>query len=302
VAVVNGACFGFRPVSDLSFEYVRGGAGEPLEICENSPDGEARREGRLVLEWEPVPNRRPWARLYEDDGRYHLWIDGAGSFFIDPRIPRVELPVGFESTVRREERLWGIPALVCFLARGDFPLHAAAVEVEGEAVLLAAPGYAGKTTLAAAFDREGHRVLSEDVSCIRPSSRPVLVPGPAMLRLRRDMVGRIELPGAVELAAGDDRVHFALDRLRRGDCTPLPVRSVVFLRPGSDGVVLERVSATDALPDLWALSFRLPTIEAKDRCFREITSFADAVPVWNLSRPLQLEGLGDVVERIAGDA
>lgn len=301
MAGLSGTCFGFQPVSELSFEYLRNGEGDSLEIRENG-EGVVSWTGRLVAEWTPVPERRSWARLYEDGGRYHLWIDGGGSFYIDPRIPSVDVPVGFESTVRREERLWGIPALVCFLERGDLPLHAAAVEVEGEAIVLAAPGYAGKTTLAAAFDAAGHRVLSEDVSCIRLSSPPTLVPGPAMLRMRRDLVGRLELPGAVEVAAGDDRVHFSLDRSRRGDCTPLPIRSVVFLRPGDRDAALERVPAADALRDLWALSFRLPNLEAKERCFRDITAFADTVPVWNLSRRLRLEGLKQVIERIAADA
>lgn len=264
------------------------------------PDGDT--EGTLVAEWAPVPERRSWARLYEDSGLYRLWVEGAGSFQIDPRVPSVELPLGFEPAVRREERLWGMPALLCFLARGDLPLHAAAVEVDGEAILLAAPGYSGKTTLAAGFDAAGHRVLSEDVSCIRLSSPPTLVPGPAMLRVRRDLAGRLELPGAREVAVGDDRVHFALDPSRRGDCTPLPIRSVVFLRPGDSEAALERVHATDALRDLWTLSFRLPTVEERERCFQGITTLAGSIPVWNLSRRLRLDGLRQVIERIAADA
>ena len=298
---VNGACFGFQPVSELPFEYLRDGDGEPLEVREHASTG-ADEGGMLITEWTPVPGRRSWSRLYADGGQYRLWVEGGGTFHIDPHLPRVDLPIGLGSTVRREERLWGVPALLCFLARGDLPLHAAAVEVDGEAVLLAAPGYAGKTTLAAGFDAAGHRVLSEDVSCIRVSSPPTLVPGPAMLRVRRDLAGRLELPGAQELAAGDDRVHFALDRRRRGDCTPLPIRAVVFLRRGEADVALERVPAADALRDLWALSFRLPTMEDRERSFQSITALADSIRVWNLSRRLRLEGLSQVIERIASDA
>jgi hypothetical protein len=229
-------------------------------------------------------------------------VEGGGTFHIDPHAPSVDLPIGLGSTVRREERLWGVPALLCFLARGDLPLHAAAVDVDGDAILLAAPGYAGKTTLAAGFEAAGHRVLSEDVSCIRLSSPPTLVPGPAMLRVRRDLAGRLELPGAREIAVGDDRVHFSLDRSRRGDCTPLPIRSVVFLRRSDGDVALERVPAADALRDLWALSFRLPTSEDRERCFQSIATLADAIRVWNLSRRLRLGGLRHVIERIAADA
>jgi hypothetical protein len=240
--------------------------------------------------------------LYQEGDSYRLWVEEGGSFQIDPRVPRVEIPAGFESPVRREERVWGIPALLCFLSRGDFPLHAAAVEVDGRAVLLAAPGYSGKTTLAAGFDSAGYRVLSEDVSCIRLTSTPALVPGPAMLRVRKDVAGSLQLPGAREVTVGDDRVHFSLDPDRRGDCTPIPIRSVVFLRPGNRDVKLEPVAPVEALRDLWALSFRLPTVEDRERCFRDLTILLNAIPVWDLSRALRLDGLRRVVERIAAAA
>ena len=170
--------------------------------------------------------------------------------------------------MRREERLWGVPTMLCFLARGDVPLHAAAVNVGGEAVLLAAPGYYGKTTLAAGFDAAGYRVLAEDVACIRFAPEPHVVPGPALLRVRGDVAESFDLPGARAVAESDNRVHFSLDPARRGDCTPVPLHAIVLLRKGEDGIALERVAAADTLRDLWLLSFRLPTLEDRDRCSR----------------------------------
>lgn len=297
---VDGSCYGFHPVSDLAFEYLRDGGGEPLAVDEH----EAAEEGNgvLVTEWMPIPGRRLWARLYADGPRYRLWVEGYGSFAVDPQAPRVALPAGAESAVRREERLWGIPAMLCFLARGDLPLHAAAVDVGGEAVLLAAPGYFGKTTLAAGFDAAGYRVLSEDVSCIRFSSQTCVVPGPAMLRVRQDVADRLVLPRARAVASSDNRVHFSLDPDRRGDSNPVPLRAVVLLRGADDGIALESVPAAEALRDLWPLSFRLPTVEDRARCFDGIARLAGSVPLWNLLRPLRLDDLGRVVERIVADA
>src|SRR5207244_12530639 len=83
------------------------------------------------------------------------------------------------------ERLrWGIPAALRCMHRGDLPLHAAAVEVESRALVLAAPGWHGKTTLALAFQRHGYRVLTEDLACCSLASTPKLLPGPALLRVR----------------------------------------------------------------------------------------------------------------------
>lgn len=298
---MSGACFGYRPVSALSFEYLREGDGDPLEVCEHEDTG-ADPGGRLLQEWTPIPEQRSWARLYGEDGRYRLWIEGGGSFLVEPSTPKVELPVGLETAVRREERLWGVPSILCFLARGDLPLHAAAVDVDGKAILLAAPGYHGKTTLAAAFAAAGYRVLSEDVCCIRLSSPPSLVPGPAMLRLRADVAGQLHLPGAREVAAGDDRIHFSLARANRGDCTPLPVRAIVLLRGADAGVTLERIAAVDSLRELWPLSFKLRSVDDREQTFQGVTALADAVRVWNLRRPLRLDELGLVVETIVSDA
>jgi len=301
---VPGSCYGFEPVSDLSFEYLRGGQGEPLAVAEveGEPGDPGDGEGELVSEWTPIPDRRLWARLYADGPRYRLWVDGYGTFAVDPLAPSVGLPAGEAEAVRREERLWGIPAMLCFLQRGDLPLHAAAVDVGGEAVLLAAPGYFGKTTLAAGFDAAGHRVLSEDVSCIRFAQAPHVVPGPAMLRVRRDVAGDLELPGARAVAQSDDRVHFSLDPARRGDSRPVPLRAIVLLRRGEDGIALEPVPAAGALRDLWPLSFRLPTAEDRARCFDGLARLAAGVPIRNLVRPLRLDELPRVVERIVADA
>jgi len=298
---VHGSCYGFQPVSELDFEYLRGGKGQPFAVAEleGEPDSP---DGVLVTEWTPIPNRRVWARLYADGPRYRLWVDGFGTFAVDPRAPSVGMPTGEADGVRREERLWGIPAMLCFLARGDLPLHAAAVDVGGAAVLLAAPGYFGKTTLAAGFDAAGYRVLAEDVSCIRFSSRPEVVPGPAMLRIRRDVAASLELPGAQAIAESGDRVHYSLDPARRGDSTPVPLRSIVLLRSGEDGITLDRVAAAGALRDLWPLSFRLPTVEDRERCFDGIARLAAGVPIWNLVRQLRLDELPRVVERIVADA
>jgi hypothetical protein len=299
---VHGSCYGFRPVSALAFEYLRGGEGESLAIYEHEAEPDGEPGGRLVTEWTPIPNRRLWARLYADGPRYLLWVEGYGSFAVDPDAPSVGLPTGGESAVRREERLWGVPTMLCFLRRGDLPLHAASVDVGGEAVLLAAPGYFGKTTLAAGFDAAGYRVLTEDVSCIRLSSEPAVVPGPAMLRVRRDVADRLVLPRARAIAESGDRVHFSLDPERRGDSSPVPLRAVVLLRSGDDGIAMERVPAAEALRDLWPLSFRLPTVEDRARCFDGIVRLAASVRLWNLVRPLRIDELGRVVERIVADA
>ena len=137
-----------------------------------------------VLEWLPRPDHPFHARLFQvGDGDFDVWIDGMGTYRVAPGEPSVTVPADAEP-VRREERLWGIPAALCFTRRGDLPLHAAAIEIDGRAVLLAAPGRFGKTTLATAFLARGRRVLAEDLACLRtgdgiPAGRAAGSGGPA---------------------------------------------------------------------------------------------------------------------------
>ncbi len=285
----RGACYGFEVRSTLPFAYLRDGGGDPLHVKAPAREGEGP-DDVLLVEWRPTPELPLEARLYSDGRAFRLWI-GGGWFSVEPEEGRVEVPAG--GGLRTEERLWGIPALLCFRARGDLPLHAAAVEADGGAVLLAAPRTFGKTTMAAAFHRAGHRVLSEDTSCVSLAAGPAVVPGPAMLRVRHDVAERLELSRARRVAEDADRVHYALDE--PGDCTPVPLRAVVFLDESDAGPELQRVEQPEAIRDLWALSFRLPIEDDVARSFAGVADLAASVPAFRLRRPFALEAVGDHV-------
>jgi hypothetical protein len=287
-----GTCFGFEVHSSLAFHYLRGGDGEPLHVELGA--GDPAIHGQLLKKWE-APFE---ARLYEDGDAYRLWIAGSGWFDVDPRVPRIAVPEGAEP-VRREEQLWGMPALLCFLARERLPLHAAAVEVDGEAILLGGQRTLGKSTLAAGFAHAGHRLLNEDLCCLDLSSGPAVLPGPAMLRVRPDVGAKLTFPFARQTKQTDDRRHLALDEAARGDCRPVPVRRIVFLQRSDNGVRVEPVPSVTAVRDLFSLSFRLPGEESRARCFVGVSDLARAIPVSVVHYPRRLEELPRIVEAIA---
>ncbi len=292
-----GTCFGYEVRSPLPFRLLRRGSGTPLGVVEG--DGrEQEPSDEPSMEWTSIGGQPFHARLYVQKDGFSLWIDPMGGFLIDTAGPSVSVPPGADPLVR-EERLWGIPAALCFLERGDLSLHASAVDVEGSALLFAAPGHFGKTTLASAFLHAGHRVLSEDISCCTVSGAPSVVPGPALLRVRRDVYERLDFPETEVLLEEPHRVHLGIDEGRRGDGLPVLVRGIVFLRElDEEEIRLERVDAVNALRDLWTLSFKVPSEEARARCFQGIVALADAVSVWNLYRPLRIDNLPDVVDRL----
>jgi hypothetical protein len=296
-----GTCFGFAVRSSLPFHYLRGGAGSPLAVSTTSTVDDDDDGGEVLFDWTPSPRFPLAGRLVRAAPGFRLWVDTWGWFLIDPDAPRVSVPET-ANVVRREERLWSIPAMLCFRARGDAALHAAAVEVDGQAVVLGAPGSFGKTTLAAAFHAAGHRLLSEDTTCIRGANAPLVVPGPAMLRLRHDVAEQLEIPNAAQVGTvPDDRIHLALDPAARGDCSPVPLRAIVLLRHADQGFRITRAAAAQAVQDLWALSFRLPTGADRLRCFEAMVHLTRTVPVWDLHRPLTMRDLPATVDFVVAN-
>jgi hypothetical protein len=126
------------------------------------------------------------------------------------------------------------------------------------------------------------------------------MPGPAIVRMREDTFDGNVPQGMTLASRARGRVELAIDDERRGGASPMPVKAVVLLRESPDQRIdLQRVQTMDAIPDLWTLAFRLPETADRSRAFQQVASFADRVPVWNLSRPLTMSGLPDVVATVA---
>lgn len=288
---VRGACYGYEIRSLLDFSYLRSGGGDPLEVSVEPPPDLP--PGELLRTWEPPDFPVP-VRLHADSNGYRLWNEDAGWFGIEPSESRLIVPENGDR-VRREERMWGLPVMLCFLSRGDLALHASCVEVDGRALVLAAPRRFGKTTLAAAFAGAGYRVLAEDLVCLRPGASPSVIPGPAMLRVRRDVADAITVPGAVELGRDADRVHLSL-QADRGTCEPVPLGGIVMLLEGDTDPRVDRTDGAGVVPDLWYLSFKLPNEQDMARCFDAVSQVAFSATTWTLTRRLRLEDLGATVD------
>jgi hypothetical protein len=292
-----GAVAGFAVRSDVPLAYLRPGGTDELNVSLGPAITHTEPLDPPLREWTPLPENPFQAKLWRGADGDRLWIDGVGWYTIDPRAGRIQIPPEAEP-VSREERLWGIPTSLCIVARGDQTLHAGSVEVDGNAILIGAPGRHGKTTLVTAFHAGGYRLLSEDTTCCRPGAEAAAFPGPAMLRVRRDTFERLGVRDATVVGEDPDRVHLAIDPERRGTADPLPIAAIVLLREAED-VRLERLAPELAIPELWALAFKLPTDEDRARCFDAVGGLAGTVPVWNLHRPLTYDSLERVIGTVA---
>jgi hypothetical protein len=289
-----GTCFGFELLADAPIRLLRGGIGTPLHVSYEPNRDEV--DGQPVAEWMPNDRNPIEARLYEPSPRmYSLSIKDGGWYHIDPDAMKISTPES-KGNLAGSIRLLGLPLLLCCLARGDSSLHAAAVQVGNRAILLAAPGQHGKTSLSASFVAMGHRLLTEDLSCFRVSSSGTdLIPGPTGLRIREDMSDLLPLPGYEMVGKYDDRV--VLEPVSGvGDCSPVGIGAIVFLSDFADSTQLTRVDLDDAVRDLWFLSFHLPNDDDRSRKFKALVDVAASVPVWRFVRPRDRTKLKDNVE------
>jgi hypothetical protein len=141
-------------------------------------------------------------------------------------------------------------------------------------------------------------MLSEDLICCRPATGEA-IPGPALFRIRPDVFDGQLPKGLFIVNQRPDRVFVGFDDVARGSGRPLPIRAIVFLRE-ADRLAIEPVPRPTALKDLWRLSFRTGTEDARADSFRQLTQLAGTLPCWNLHRPLLLDSLESVVDLLQG--
>jgi hypothetical protein len=171
---------------------------------------------------------------------------------------------------------------------GDLPIHASAVDVAGQGLLLAGPSMYGKTTLAAAFAAAGHRLLAEDTVRCTLEPIPSIYPGPAVVRLRADVARSLEVPGTTAAAT-------PLEEGRTPLVFDAPLRAILFLRMQADAPVLEGLPSAEAARDLFALAFRLPSDASRAACFTRVVDLVSRVETLDLRRPMTVASLPDVV-------
>ena len=187
--------------------------------------------------------------------------------------------------------------LVLFLAarRGRVPLHAAAIECAGLAILLMGPSGAGKSSLALAADRAGWTVLAEDTVFVqRESSFKVRgLPGPAHL-----------LPcDSGELSAG---VRFRNGKLKQAiplrNSQPgwlVASRATVCLLDRGEAVGLDRVEPFEALRQMGRLESGFDLLADDIRAVSELLARDGAWRLTLSTNPAEaIECLADNLPRL----
>lgn len=295
-APIRGSVFGYQIQSQLTLNYLRSGSvGSPLiveEALSRPPDP----AGQLIAGLGGVEVKHPgFVDVYGVDGGYAVEVDYAGWFHVQPNVPSLVIPKVAERSWL-EAIVWGLPTALCLIERGDLVMHAAAVEVDGTALVLAAPGGHGKSTLCLGFAQRDFRILAEDLTCISVTESPMVRPGPGVLRIRRDVAAQVDIDRFTVVAEDLDKLHLRVPILGTGASVPLAM--LVFLRHSDREVRAEPVPLERTIPDLWRLGLNMPNDRGRADLLEKLAALAAKAEVWNMHRPLNVQDLDRTIDSL----
>jgi hypothetical protein len=298
-----------------------------------------RMPGMQAVDWEPVasrdlpPSQRVWSGVGPDgaflrlryqgayEGRY-----GALEFVIHPTGRQVWGGWSGSALVKSMDDAAGLllgAVLGCVLRlRGTTCLHASAVAVGSQSIVILADRGIGKSTAAAALAQRGHPVLSDDLAAItdgcpeddgRNGARWMTHPGYPRLRLLPAIIDAFEAPpaGPRPVVTGVDKHYLDLSTedgaaAWRFQPEPLPLEAIYLLQrhAGVDVPLIEPIVGSARLTTLLAhtpAAFAPLDRVRRAREFARFSRLAAAVPVRRIRYPEGLERLPEVCEAIVED-
>ena len=176
--------------------------------------------------------------------------------------------------------------------RGLLPLHANGIDIGGRAVAFMGPSRAGKSTLAAWFQRKGCSIIADDVCVIgfHGDGTPYAIPGLPRLRLWAEALDHLRHD-----YSGLERSYFGAEQVEKYD-VPIDEKSVatenvpvaaIYLLDQAEEASIERLEGADAAAGVFANTYRgtfLPATGGEQRHWAAATQLVRSVPVFRAAR------------------
>ncbi|HEX7282342.1 MAG TPA: hypothetical protein VF239_09820 [Vicinamibacterales bacterium] len=142
---------------------------------------------------DPDSAGTPALQVWKTDSHYRLKYADGTQFILDRNGRHVRVIVAAGSTLEDAATYLLGPVIgFAMRLRGTTCLHASVVVLDGEAVAIAGPAGAGKSTTAACFSVMGHAVLSDDIAALAERDGTIHVePAFPQIRLWPDSVAML---------------------------------------------------------------------------------------------------------------
>jgi hypothetical protein len=303
------AVYGIRLRSrlELSFPPCAAGADYDVEVLTAPPDffHDAAHSPRL----KPTPSG--WYKYAElDDGQSYLRWDGLFEFLVDSAGRRIWCGwLGAASLESLQVYLLGHALSFALIRQGYEPLHATAVVVEGRAVAFLGSSGSGKSSLAAAFLADGHRLLTDDLLLIRCMGAVCdAQPGPPRIKLFPAIARRFLGGSAAGVPMNELTKKLVLPLDTRQQSGGVPLRAVYVLSPPHSArreqkIALAPLSARQTFIELVRHTFNylLTGPHRLQRQYQQCLQMAAGIPARSITYPRLLRALPAVRDTIIAD-
>lgn len=197
----------------------------------------------------------------------------------------------------------GAPLRLWLQLQEKFCLHASAIQVEDEALLLVGAKGQGKSTLAAYLHHRGHPIVCDDVAILnREDEKYHVQKTNDALRLKADAAIALNLPplSAIfsDLDFAHEKYHYRLPLPDNGVST-LPLRCILLLEE-REQIHLSPTPVKVAFPVLLQelLMKEVAQPQYLRFYFKELKEVLEKVPVYTLSRPKNWESLESTYQKL----
>ncbi len=192
---------------------------------------------------------------------------------------------------------------------GYLVLHASAVTYNDRCVAFLGDKMAGKSTTAAAFLRSGAKLVTDDLLVIdlETSTKPVVHPAFAQLKLADDAAASIELAGAQPLPLVFEDFPKRQHRLDSMHSAATTIDRLYILERGSGAARIEPLAPTEALKAVMRYSYAIRFARApldpaqRSRHFRHCAALAATGGVAILHVTHDLDAMDTIVSTVAAD-
>jgi hypothetical protein len=236
-----GSLYGFEIKSDLPLRRLNAAAGTRGELVVEAAAEPLATPGHEPTGSQVTDDGYRWFSAWElDDGACLLKMPPTGSFLLEPARGWIAVESTDEDRELLEHRVASVAICTLLAMREDLVLHAAAVEVDGRAVVFCGPTMRGKSTLVGALGEAGCSLLGEDGVAVELNGQGAIAhPGARGVRVRqRDGEGRrrtvlLDDPGPGEPGPCPVAAFVLLEeRGAKLDVAPLePARALALLTP-----------------------------------------------------------------------
>ena len=267
--------------------------------------GPPTRPRRWLHHWRDIKGGRMLSIARTLDAGFLLRFPGTLEARLDAQARNMlvrPLEWGDPATIRHQLIDQLLPRAVAY--RGRLLLHAGAVVIDGQTILVVGESGWGKSTLVAALHAHGHRLLTDDCVLLKFADARVYAHGTyPSLRLLPDTLARVMAdtqPNPLSEGQNKHRVHLAPAPFTGIDP---PVAAVYLLKapcPDANAVSTSRLSPGQACIQIMKHSFQLDVSDRAQhrRQLADAGAVATLVPAFELVYPRNFERLPEVLAHL----